>query len=119
MLSAKSVTEMFARPKDTGYSPDGKPKPAYYADGWNVRPIRGGKVNTWHTGLLDGVSTLLVHRYDGLVWAVMFNRDYAAGHKALADLIDPLLHPVADQIKPWPDGCQFCDRGSDVKQPVR
>lgn len=109
ILSAKSIAEMFARPKDTGFEPDGKPKAAYYADGWEVRPVQGGKANTWHSGLLDGISTLLVHRYDGLAWAVMFNRDYIAGRKDLAGLIDPLLHPVADSIVNWPQGQAFDD----------
>lgn len=109
ILRAPSIAEMFARPKDTGYGPGGKPKAAYYADGWEVRPIRGGKANTWHAGQLDGVSTLLVRRYDGLAWAVMFNRDYSADHKALAGLIDPLIHPVADGISDWPQGADFGD----------
>lgn len=111
VLSAKSIAEMFARAKDTGYASDGKPKAAYYADGWEVRPVRGGKANTWHAGQLDGVSTLLVHRYDGLVWAVMFNQDYTTDHKALAGLIDPLIHPVADSIKAWPSGSAFDNHG--------
>jgi N-acyl-D-amino-acid deacylase len=110
ILSAKSIAEMFARPKDTGYDADHKPKAAYYADGWEVRPVRGGKANTWHSGLLDGVSTLLVRRFDGLVWAVMFNRDYIEdGHRNLGGLIDPLLHPVADGIASWPEGREFED----------
>jgi N-acyl-D-amino-acid deacylase len=109
ILSAKSIAEMFARPKDTGFEPDGKPKAAYYADGWEVRPVQGGKANTWHAGLLDGVATLLVHRYDGLAWAVMFNRDRASDHKDLSSLIDPLLHPVADGIAAWPEGWGFAD----------
>lgn len=110
ILSAKSIAEMFSRPKDTGYDANHKPKDAYYADGWEVRPVRGAKANTWHTGLLDGVSTLLVRRYDGLVWAVMFNRDYIEEkHQNLGGLIDPLLHPVADGIASWPDGREFQD----------
>jgi N-acyl-D-amino-acid deacylase len=113
ILSPRSIAEMFSRPKDTGYAPDHKPKAAYYADGWEVRPVRGGKSNTWHGGLLDGVATLLVRRYDGIIWAVMFNRDYAAGHKYLGDLIDPLLHPVADGIAAWPDGREFSDGTSN------
>lgn len=111
ILGAQSVAEMFARPKDTGYEPDHKPKAAYYADGWEVRPVRGGKANTWHAGQLDGVSTLLVRRYDGLVWAVMFNRDYTKDHKALAGLIDPMIHSIADGITDWPTGSAFDDRG--------
>jgi N-acyl-D-amino-acid deacylase len=110
ILGAASIAEMFARPKDTGYDANHKPKAAYYADGWEVRPVHGAKANTWHSGLLDGVSTLLVRRYDGLVWAVMFNRDYIEEkHQNLGALIDPLLHPVADGIASWPEGREFED----------
>lgn len=109
ILNPRSIAEMFSRPRDTGFTPEGKPKQAYYADGWEVRPERPGKSNTWHGGLLDGVATLLVRRYDGIIWAVMFNRDYAPDHKYLGDLIDPLLHPVADGIASWPEGSEFED----------
>jgi CubicO group peptidase (beta-lactamase class C family) len=102
ILNHGSITEMFRRPKDTGYTADGKPKAAYYADGWEVRPVGRNQMNTWHAGLLDGTSTLLVRRYDGLTWAVLFNTDRDRQNHTLADLIDPLLHPVADQIKEWP-----------------
>jgi CubicO group peptidase (beta-lactamase class C family) len=106
-LGAKSIHEMFLRPRDTGYSADGTPKAAYYADGWEVRPVGNGKANFWHAGLLDGTASLLVHRYDGITWAVLFNGDYDANHQYLGDLIDPLLHPVADGIKRWPEGWEF------------
>jgi N-acyl-D-amino-acid deacylase len=102
ILKAATIREMFARPRDTGYDKDGQPKAAYYADGWEVRPVGKGQLNTWHAGLLDGTSTLLVRRYDDLTWAVLFNADYDEKHRDLAGLIDPLLHPVADGIKQWP-----------------
>ena len=107
ILNAESIAELFRRPKDTGFSADGKPKDVYYADGWDVRPVGPGTMNTWHAGLLDGTSTILVRRFDGLTWAVLFNADRDAQNKTLADLIDPLLHPVADGIKDWPRGWEF------------
>ncbi len=107
ILSEESIAEMFRRPRDTGFELDGKPKAAYYACGWEVRPVAGGKANTWHTGLLDGSGSLLVRRHDGLTWAVLFNSDYDPNHKFLIELIDPLLHPVADGITQWPDGREF------------
>ena len=104
ILKSSSIEEMFARPQDTGYDAKGNPKAAYYACGWQVRPVRNGKANTWHNGQLDGTSTLLVHRYDDIAWAVLFNADFDASHKSLSGLIDPLMHPVADGIKSWPEG---------------
>lgn len=115
ILNSKSIAEMFARPKESGFTPDGKPKPAFYADGWMVRPINPTQANTWHNGLLNGSSTLVVRRHDGLTWAVLFNTDRDKNKKALpdlinpllADLIDPLLHSAADEIKAWPAGEEF------------
>jgi N-acyl-D-amino-acid deacylase len=107
VLKAASVHKLFERSKETGYA-DGKPKAAYYALGWMVRPVgNGGKANTWHAGLLDGTSTLLVRRYDGLTWAVLFNCDRDLTGKTLSNLIDPLVHPVASGIKEWPAGLDF------------
>ena len=62
---------------------------SYYGCGWTVRPVGDGKANTWHNGSLDGTSTLLVRRWDGLTWAVLFNSRQAKGGEP-AGLIDPL-----------------------------
>jgi len=97
MLSKKSITATFARPKM-------RKEPAYYGLGWSVRPVgKKGKANTWHTGGLPGTSTLLVRRHDGLNWAVLFNMDATVKGKYLADEIDPLVHRAADAVKVWPD----------------
>ncbi|HET6251449.1 MAG TPA: serine hydrolase domain-containing protein [Tepidisphaeraceae bacterium] len=109
VLKRASVEELFRRPKDTGFTADGKPRDAYYACGWEVRPMGHGTMNTWHTGLLDGTSTLLVRRCDGLTWAVLFNKDYDAKGKALCGDVDPLVHPMADDVKTWPKGWEFED----------
>lgn len=106
-LKADSIADLFRRPKDTGFDKDGKPKDAYYACGWEVRPVTDGKANTWHTGMLDGTATLLVRRYDGLTWAVLFNADSDPKGIYLGQLIDPLVHPVADGIRHWPEGREF------------
>ena len=57
--------------------------------------------NFWHTGSLPGTSTLLVRRWDGLSWAVLFNQ--RSEDKNLPDsAIDPALHRAADAVKEWP-----------------
>jgi len=102
VLSAASIATMFARPSGlAGHDAKGKPRAAYYGCGWSVRPV-GRRANHWHTGGLGGTSTLLVRRHDGLNWAVLFNT-HASGGKALAGLIDPLVHKAANAVKQWPD----------------
>jgi CubicO group peptidase (beta-lactamase class C family) len=105
ILSAKSIALMIARPPGAaGTDAKGKPRDAYYACGWMVRPIGDkGFCNIWHSGLLDGTSTLLVNRHDGLTWAVLFNSSRKkTGKKEPAAAIDSLMHEAADAVKIWP-----------------
>ncbi len=106
VLDARSIRRMFAPPAGRlGHDKNGKPKEVYYSCGWSVRPVGDkGLANTWHTGLLDGTSTILVRRFDGLTWAVLFNASQSAKGGAPADLIDGLVHEAADAVKRWPEG---------------
>jgi N-acyl-D-amino-acid deacylase len=106
VLNEASLRTMLAPPPGAvGHGPQGKPKPVYYACGWEVRPVarQPGKFTKWHSGLLAGSSTLLVCRDDGINWAVLFNSDAGKDGKQFADLIDPLLHQPANAIKHWPE----------------
>ncbi len=106
ILNATTIETMLsAPPGPVGHGPKGKPKESYYGCGWQVRPVGGktAKCTKWHTGGLAGSSTLLVCRDDGIDWAVLFNSDATKDGKAFADLIDPLLHKPADEIKNWPE----------------
>jgi CubicO group peptidase (beta-lactamase class C family) len=110
LLKAATIAEMHARPAGAaGYESDGKPKDAYYGCGWNIRPIRDtGKTNDWHSGFIAGSEALLVRRWDGLNWAVVFNTALAPdGKRRLVGLIDGALHEAADQVKHWPPADQF------------
>ncbi len=104
ILSAKSITIMLARPPgEAGFNKKGKPRAAYYGCGWDVRPIGNtGRCNFWHGGLLDGTSTLLVNRNDGLTWAVLFNSSKATNKETPAGAIDSLMHAAADAVSIWP-----------------
>jgi N-acyl-D-amino-acid deacylase len=103
ILGPRSIERMFARPEGlAGHHKDGKPRDAYYGCGWMVRPVGEGRRNTWHGGSLDGTSTLLVRRSDGLTWAVLFNSRSSAEKEEPAVAIDPLLHQAADAVKHWP-----------------
>jgi N-acyl-D-amino-acid deacylase len=108
ILKADSIAEMFRDPGVRPPEAERTGKPFYYACGWNVRPSASdGKLTIWHTGLLDGTATLLVRRHDGLTWAVLFNADNDKQNKYLSKLIDPMIHPVADGIRQWPEGWEF------------
>jgi CubicO group peptidase (beta-lactamase class C family) len=105
ILRPRTIETMLARPDGpAGYDTSGKPTPAYYACGWQVRTLAArGHVNTWHTGSLSGTSTLLVRRFDGKNWAVLFNMRTARNGHRLAVVIDPLIHKAADRVKHWPE----------------
>ena len=104
VLNEKSVRGMVARPQGAaGHDRDGKPKSAYYGLGWSIRPIRNtGKFNRWHTGGLDGTSTILVIRHDGICWAVLFNARKTADGQTAARKIDTLVHRAANAVEEWP-----------------
>jgi N-acyl-D-amino-acid deacylase len=109
LLSIDSIQEMWARPEGAaGFDADKKPLDAYYGCGWSVRPVGNtGKANTWHAGLIAGTSTLLVRRFDGLNWAVLFNTDADADGKQPAGEIDGPMHEAAAAVKRWPDANLF------------
>jgi N-acyl-D-amino-acid deacylase len=103
ILDAKSIQMMFARPPGAaGEDKNGKLADSWYGCGWSVRPVGNGRENTWHNGSLDGTSTLLVRRWDGLTWAALFNSREAVNGQEPAGEIDGLLHEAADAVKRWP-----------------
>ena len=117
ILKQATIQTMFERPKGpSAYEKNGRPKAAYYACGWLVRPVGFfGKSNNWHNGALSGTSTILVRRYDGLNWAVLFNRRGGKTGKLLSGLIDRRVHQAAAAVKTWPDS----DRFGATKRPRR
>jgi CubicO group peptidase (beta-lactamase class C family) len=104
ILEPASIETMFARPNSGSASGD-----VYYACGWSVRRVGFRGLNTWHTGALPGTSTLLVRRFDGLNWAVLFNTRSASDGQYLAGIIDGLIHVAVDQVKKFPDIDLFDD----------
>ena len=81
---------------------DGTLEAHYYGCGWMIRPVAGrdGKMNFWHSGSLPGTATLLVRRWDGLSWAVLFNQR-SEDEKLPDHAIDPALHQAADAVTDW------------------
>ena len=105
LLKLRSIETMFERPAGlAGFDEAGRPKAAYYGCGWLVRPVGSeGKFNCWHTGSLDGTSTLLVRRHDGVNWAVLFNTRTGKDVRHPARAIDSLVHRAANAVKVWPE----------------
>lgn len=108
LLKPVTISTMFTRPEwGAGFNDDGTPRPFYYSLGWTVRPNHphSGLTTQWHTGSLDGTSTILVRRSDRLCWAVLFNtRNGAPSASAPSRKIDPLVHETANKITEWPEG---------------
>lgn len=103
LLNARSIKTMFARqPGLLGQDTKGKPKAAYYALGWMVRPKAKGAANTWHSGSIQGTSTLLVRRHDGFNWAILFNANSNPNGKRLISIIDAPMHRVINSVHSWP-----------------
>ena len=103
LLRPETLRLMYAPPDaPVSRQADGNLEAAYYSCGWMVRPVgRNGRANYWHSGSLPGTSTLLVRRWDGLSWAVLFNQR-SNDHKLPDGAIDGALHRAADAVKEWP-----------------
>ena len=93
LLNPGTIAWMQACPEGVaGHEADGQPKAAYYGCGWMVRPVKDGQANLWHAGFIAGSESLVVKRWDGWSWAVLFNGNGPAQGGNLSAAIDPLLH---------------------------
>lgn len=88
LLKEESLTETAAPPRGI----EGLKKDRWYGLGWSVRALDERRRNLFHTGALDGTASLLVVRWDGWCWAVLFNSRTNPQGEYLSSLIDPLLH---------------------------
>ena len=110
LLTAASLKAMCARPSGlAGHEPDGRPKDLYYGLGWLVRTLPpGNKMNVFHTGSLDGTSTILVCRHDGFCWTVLFNSRSGFNPETMkydvvpSNAIDSAIHQAVDAVSEWP-----------------
>ncbi len=103
LLKPETIRAMYAPPEPPAWrAANGQLADAFYGCGWMVRPhAASGRANFWHSGSLPGTTTLLVRRWDGLNWAVLFNQ--RSNNGALPDsAIDPALHRAAAAVTDWP-----------------
>lgn len=104
LLKPVTIATMLSRPENlAGYDEKGKPRDEYYGCGWRISPGGEGKGSANHAGALDGTSTLMVHRNDGINMAVLFNFRFTKDRKPLSTVIMPLLHKTANEIREWPE----------------
>jgi len=110
LLKPVTIATMFARPGGlAGFDEKGNPKNEFYGCGWRVFPEGDGKGSANHAGALDGTSTLMLHRNDGINMAVLFNYRSTIDRKPLSTVIMPLLHKAANEIREWPEGASEAD----------
>lgn len=109
LLRRKTIDLMYAAPAPpVSREKDGLLSASYYGCGWSVRPKGGGRgANYWHSGSLPGTSSLLVRRWDGLSWAVLFNLRSGNRRELPDGAIDQALHRAAAGVKGWPEGDLF------------
>ncbi|MBA4031464.1 MAG: D-aminoacylase [Planctomyces sp.] len=101
ILGSRGIEEMWKRPTGlAGYQEGGEPRPFYYGCGWSVRPAdRPEKWTARHAGRIAGTGSMVVHGWNGLNWAVVFNTDVNPGKKSLTDLIsDPLAAAIDECV---------------------
>jgi CubicO group peptidase (beta-lactamase class C family) len=103
LLKPETMRTMYAPPEPPAWrNAAGELADAFYGCGWMVRPhAASGRANYWHSGSLPGTATLLVRRWDGLSWAVLFNQR-SEDSKLPDSAIDPALHRAAATVKQWP-----------------
>ena len=104
VLTQSTINTIFAVPS-VGISSGG----SWYGCGWAVRDAGSG-INTWHNGSLTGTYTLMVRRYDGLDWVVLFDQRDDPSDLSYDD-IDGALHTAANAVTTWPTGDLFPQYG--------
>ncbi len=106
LLTANGLKTMWERPSGlAGLKTDSRPKDVHYGLGWMVRTLPPGDlINVWHTGSLDGTSTIFVRRHDGFCWAVLFNSRSGFNPETMkyditpSKAIDVAIHQAVDAV---------------------
>jgi len=100
VLREESIRRMFARPEGPwALDAAGKPKRSYYACGWCVDLNNSGQMSTSHGGGIEGTSTSLYRRYNGVNWVVLFN----AHNRTLSGQVSSRLRSAVDSMRVWPE----------------
>ncbi|MGH9759983.1 MAG: serine hydrolase domain-containing protein, partial [Blastocatellia bacterium] len=95
------VQEMTARPAP----PLWVGTDTWYGFGLQVRTAGAG-FNWWHTGSLDGTSTIMVRAYNGLKWVALYNSRPKDDGK-FDGAMDEIMWKAIGQVSRFPAGDQF------------
>jgi N-acyl-D-amino-acid deacylase len=102
LLNRESIRLMSARPPGLWVGIDN-----WYGMGWQVRAA-GNDFNWWHTGSLDGTTTIMVRAYNGLDWVALFNSRPKDSDAFSSELNNALWQAVGGVTK-WPTNDQFAE----------
>ncbi len=103
ILSRESIRLMHDRPPGlAGYSAEGEPTEAYYSLGWNNRIVKDNEYNCWHGGSLPGTTAVMIRRHDGKNFIALLNTRATPTNKSLGQVIDRLMHEMANAVPEWP-----------------
>ncbi len=78
----------------------------YYALGWVIDVAPDGAETWWHNGGLPGTSSIVAHRPDGIVYAVLFNTNpwnAIYGDMMSSGDAHQAITAAIDSIHDWPD----------------
>ena len=104
ILRPASIQAMIARPAPPVAHPGDA---TWYGMGWQVRPTNGD-ANWWHTGSLDGTTTLMVRAYNGVTWIVFFNTRPKNSDGFTSELDGAMWQALA-AVRSWPAHDLFRD----------
>jgi Beta-lactamase len=96
VLGAPAIREMIARPAP----PLAAAADTWYGMGWQVRPL-GRDANWWHSGSLDGTTTLMVRAANGVTWAAFFNSRPRLAED-FGNELDQAMWQAFDAVRQWP-----------------
>jgi N-acyl-D-amino-acid deacylase len=97
LLRKQAIETMVARPA----APLWVNSDNWYGMGWQVRPVNPGQ-NWWHTGSLDGTSTIMVRAYNGLAWVALFN-SRPKNSDGFDGELDSGLWKAIGEVNRWPE----------------
>jgi N-acyl-D-amino-acid deacylase len=106
VLSAQTIHLMYSPPpgftvsKTVGANSGSK----WYGCGWNVNQVSASRVNVSHEGALEGNCAVMVRRWDGTDYVILFTENGTKPGQNLIEKIQPKFEAVRAGIRNWPYG---------------